>query len=110
MRKTMLTCAIISLFAVSVSFGSDLVGNAASVDSFDTYRYITRNGREYTALLPKNRHANDYTPVVLSGSPLLCAGRTTEQEHSLVLYADIMCCRHLCGVSLWDPLLVECWD
>ena len=90
MRKTMLTCAIISLFAVSVSFGSDLVGNAASVDSFDTYRYITRNGREYTALLPQNRHANDYTPVGFVRQPSFVrgGGLLNKKEHSLVLYAD----------------------
>ncbi|HON11234.1 MAG TPA: hypothetical protein PLE24_10240 [Chitinispirillaceae bacterium] len=90
MRKALLICAIISLFAVSVSFGFDNDVNTAPVDSFDTYRHTARNGREYTALLPKNRQANDYTPLGFVRQPSFVrgGGLLNKKEHSLMLYAD----------------------
>lgn len=84
--------AIILLFVIISGVKADLDSSDFIIagDSVDTYRYQSRSGQVYTAMLPKKRLPSDYTPVGFIKQPSFVSGGglLNKNEHSLLLYAD----------------------
>jgi|GEM_PF-2428249 hypothetical protein len=100
-RKVPITSLLIVAFHV-FSFGNgpnkDQIKPGADRDSFS---YVGGNGKQYNALLPKNRLATDYTPIGFTRQPSFVrgAGMLNKGEHAFVLYDD--------GDLIPQPLMLE---
>ena len=72
-------------------------------DSVDVYQYTTGK-KTYRAELPKNREANDYTPIGFTKQPSFIrgGGLLNKREQAFVLYIDG-------DVIPFTPMLGYCW-
>jgi hypothetical protein len=89
------------LFRIAWILIAIISGSVASADTIpagsmrpgrdaDTFSYTSSSGRTFTALLPKDRQANDFTPIGFTRQPSFVrgAGLLNKNEHALLVYAD----------------------
>lgn len=83
--------AAASIGMIAVTFGySQTPDFITAGKEYDTYQYTARTGKTYSAQLPKNRAANDYTPIGFVRQPSFIrgAGVLNKYEHAFVAYVD----------------------